>query len=326
MRASFRVRLASLVAVLVGCSSSSSPSEPSDAAVDTGAEDSAPKPPVEPSLFDCRATAPPARKATATPVACLRDPTCKTRLVSGHRGAGGDLGRIAPEDTLAAYRAAIVLGLDFVETDPRPTKDGVLVNLHDPTVDRTTTGKGNAADLTLAEIQALPLRTGDLVGDFSCEHVPRFVDLLKLCRGRALVLVDANKTDRVDLLVAAIKEADALEWAVFDTSSLDKIDKALALEPALMIMPRIEDAASAPGILAKYKDHLPVIVEVDAKLFPTTVDLVHAAGTRVMTDVFTTDVGVKLGSPASRYLEVFGKGADIVQTDLPDLVLGALGR
>lgn len=327
MATAWRAWVLSVATVAVGCSS---PSDVvADAATDgasDAAEDTASKPPIEPSLFDCRAKAPPARKATATPLACLRDPKCKTRLVSGHRGAGGDLGRIAPEDTLAAARAAIVMGVDLVETDPRPTKDGVLVNHHDPTVDRTTMGKGNVDGFTLAELQALPLRTGELVGDFSCERVPTYVEILKLCRGRAMVLVDANKTDRVDLLVAAIKEADALEWAVFDTSSVAKIDQALALEPNLMIMTRIEDTASAPAVLAKYKDHVPVFVDVDAKVFPATADLVHAAGSRVMTNVFTTDVGVKLGSPAAQYLAIYDKGADVLQTDLPDLVLGALGR
>src|SRR5262245_35641210 len=64
------------------------------------------KPPIDPALFDCTSLAKPplARKSTVPPT-CLRDPQCKTRLVAGHRGAGGDLGRIAPEDTLAAYRA-----------------------------------------------------------------------------------------------------------------------------------------------------------------------------------------------------------------------------
>jgi hypothetical protein len=60
-----------------------------------------------------------------------------------------------------------------------------------------------------------------------------------------MVLVDANKTDRVDLLVAAIVAIDTLDWAVFDTSSLDKIDRALAIEPRLMIQPR--DRSAAPS-------------------------------------------------------------------------------
>lgn len=322
LRAS-RAISAALLVVAVACSSKN---ETAASTTDAGASETG-APPLDPKLFDCTSLANglPKRKST-TPEACLRDPTCKTRLVSAHRGAGGDLGRIAPEDTLAAYRAGIAMGADLVETDPRPTKDGVIVNIHDPTLDRTTSGHGAVDQATFAEIRALSIATGDLAGDFSCEKVPTLKELLETCRGRAMVLVDGNKTDRVDLLVQAIEDAGALDWAVFDTSSLDKIDQALAIEPKLMIMPRIEAEADAPAILAKYKDHLPVFVEVSSTVFPRTADRVHAAGTRVLTDVFSWDVSVKLGGPTSRYLEPYMLGADVAQSDLPDLVLQVLGR
>jgi glycerophosphoryl diester phosphodiesterase len=303
-----------------GCSSDGSQSDAGDdAAVDAG-------PPLDPSLFDCTSLPNlPPRKAASTPE-CLRDPTCTTRLVSAHRGAGGLLGRIAPEDSLAAYRAGIAMGVDLVETDPRPTSDGVLVNIHDPTLDRTTTGTGDVAAHTYAEIEQLSLRTDGLVGDFSCERVPTLLQLLQTCVGRAMVLVDANKTDRVDLLVQAIEDAGALDWAVFDTSDTSKIDAALAIEPNLMIQPRIEAAADAPAILAKYASHVPVFVEIAEGVFPQTADLVHAAGTRVETDVFGVDLGVKLGSDPAAYLDVYAQGADVAQSDLPDIVLEQLGR
>lgn len=306
---------------LIACSSSGAPATTGD---DAGEE--TPKPIVDPGLFDCTSLAKPPlpRKGLVSPE-CLRDPNCKTRLVSAHRGAGGQLGRIAPEDTLAAIRAGVAIGVDFVETDPRPTKDGVLVNLHDGTVDRTTSGKGDVSAMTFAEIRALTILT-ELPGDFSCERVPTLTEVLQTARGRAMVLVDANKTDRVDLLVQAIHDADALDWAVFDTSSVAKIDQALALEPRLMIMPRIGSEAEAPGVLAHFAAHTPVIVEIDTALFPKTADLVHAAGTRVMTDAFGLDVGTLFGGSPSVYLEVYDKGADIVQSDLPDAVLTALGR
>ena len=70
-----------------------------------------------------------------------------------------------------------------------------------------------------------------------------------------MVLVDANKTDAVDAMVDAIHQADAVDWAVFDTSSTEKIDRALALEPKLMIMPRAAAASDVATLLAKYKDH-----------------------------------------------------------------------
>ena len=309
--------VACVVVCAFGCSSNGGAT--ADGGVDAG-------PPLDPRLFDCTSLPNlPPRKAASTPE-CLRDPKCTTRLVSAHRGAGGQLGRIAPEDTLAAYRAGIAMGADIVETDPRPTSDGVLVNIHDPTLDRTTTGTGDVAAHTFAEIEALSIRADGLAGDFSCERVPTLTQLLQTCVGRAMVLVDANKTDRVDLLVQAIHDANALDWAVFDTSDTAKIDAALAIDPNLMIQPRIEAAADAPAILAKYASHLPVFVEISSTVFPQTADLVHAAGTRVETDVFGIDLGVKLGSDPAAYLDVYAQGADVAQSDLPDIVLRTLGR
>src|SRR5436190_6311158 len=68
----------------------------------------------------------------------------------GHRG----LLQSAPENTLSAFRACLALRVGF-EFDVRPTRDGQLVCLHDETVDRTTSGRGQLADLTLAELRRL---------------------------------------------------------------------------------------------------------------------------------------------------------------------------
>jgi hypothetical protein len=306
------------------CSSSSTTSAP--ASVDAG--DASSPPPIDPSLFDCTSLGRPplARRAASTPE-CLRDPKCVGRFVSAHRGAGGDLGRIAPEDTLSAYLAGIALGVDIVETDPRPTSDGVIVNVHDTTVDRTTDGTGEVSKMTFDELRKLHMRNDRaFAGDFGCERIPTLEELLTTCRGRALVLVDANKSDQVEAMVAAIKKADALDWAVFDTDDLTKIDRALSLEPRLMIQPRAQKVEDVAPILAKYATHPPVFLEISSNVFPKGATEAHAAGTRVLTDVFISDVGVKNGTDRAAYLPLFTSGADVLQTDLPDEVLRALGR
>ncbi|KAL7418541.1 hypothetical protein Q5752_006999 [Cryptotrichosporon argae] len=56
----------------------------------------------------------------------------------GHRGASAHL----PENTLASFRAAIAEGADGIESDVHATADGVVLMFHDPTLDRTTTGRG----------------------------------------------------------------------------------------------------------------------------------------------------------------------------------------
>jgi glycerophosphoryl diester phosphodiesterase len=73
-------------------------------------------------------------------------------MLVAHRG--GSL--IAPENTLVAFRMAVdTWWADMLEMDAHLTRDGHVVVIHDPTVDRTTDGTGRIADLALRDIQAL---------------------------------------------------------------------------------------------------------------------------------------------------------------------------
>lgn len=76
--------------------------------------------------------------------------TGNAAIVSAHRGGAA----YAPENTLMAMDNAIRLGVDQLETDTQLTSDGVLVLIHDDTLDRTTDCSGAVNALTLAEIQA----------------------------------------------------------------------------------------------------------------------------------------------------------------------------
>lgn len=79
----------------------------------------------------------------------LLDP--QARPVIGHRGARAH----APENTLPSFLAAVHFGADAVECDLRLSRDGVLMVCHDPTVDRTTDGRGAVEAMTVAELQRL---------------------------------------------------------------------------------------------------------------------------------------------------------------------------
>ena len=275
---------------------------------------------LDPSLFDCTAKDRPLR-ASAIPIACALDPTCRTPQVSAHRGAGGMLGVVAPEDTLAAYRAGIALGVEFVETDPRPTADGVLVNLHDNTVDRTTDGTGTVAEMTFAQVHALHVEATGLSGDFSCEHVPTLREILETCRDRVVVLVDANKTDRIDLLVQAIDDAGAVDWAIFDTSSPEKIDQALALDPSLHFQIRPDTPDEVTSQMDHFAPRLPAIVELDSGERMAGAAIVHLRGTRAFSDVFVEDAIAGAQGNLLPYGKVLDAGIDILQSDRPDLVI-----
>ncbi|MDW8107308.1 MAG: glycerophosphodiester phosphodiesterase family protein, partial [Armatimonadota bacterium] len=70
-------------------------------------------------------------------------------LIFAHRGASMH----APENTLSAFRLALEMGADGIELDITPSADGVPMIIHDPNLERTTTGKGEVRQLSAAEIQ-----------------------------------------------------------------------------------------------------------------------------------------------------------------------------
>lgn len=77
--------------------------------------------------------------------------TMPAKGICAHRG-GMDT---HPENTIPAFTNAIANGVQMIEFDLHFSKDSVLVIMHDDSVDRTTDGKGNIADLTLSEIRKL---------------------------------------------------------------------------------------------------------------------------------------------------------------------------
>ncbi len=72
-------------------------------------------------------------------------------LIYAHRGAS----KYAPENTRSSFNKALVLDADGIETDVQLTKDHAVVVIHDPTVDRTTPGRGKVKDYPLQELLGL---------------------------------------------------------------------------------------------------------------------------------------------------------------------------
>lgn len=111
-------------------------------------------------------------------------------LVDAHRGASAS----HPENTLAAFRAALDVGADSVEFDVRLSRDGHPVVIHDDTVDRTTNGTGAVADLTLDQLRELDAGIWKQP-EFAGERIPTLYETLE-------VLAEA---DRINM---ELKEAD----------------------------------------------------------------------------------------------------------------------
>ena len=163
----------------------------------------------------------------------------KKTLVA-HRGASA----YAPEHTLAAYKLAIEMGADYVEQDLAVTKDGVLICLHDASLERTTNveqlfpnrvttqtieGKTRKAwlanDFTLAEIKTLDAGSW-FDRKFAGERVPTFDEAIALIRGNAGIFPElktpeiyAGRNVQFEEMVAAALDKNGLRGAKADAKT-----------------------------------------------------------------------------------------------------------
>src|SRR4026208_1214373 len=96
-------------------------------------------------------------------------------LIIGHRGASAG----APENTMAAFRAAIAVGADGIEFDVRLTREGVPVVIHDSTLRRTGGLSQRIADLTWAEVAKVDVGSW-FSRSFANETVPNLTELFTL--------------------------------------------------------------------------------------------------------------------------------------------------
>lgn len=94
-----------------------------------------------------------------------------------HRGFSG----FAPENTLAAVKAAADADYSGTEFDVRPTKDGQWVVLHDNDVSRMTDGEGLVSEMTFEEVRALTIDAGSNVEQFPNEKIPTLAEMLDAC-------------------------------------------------------------------------------------------------------------------------------------------------
>ena len=154
-------------------------------------------------------------------------------LLIAHRGASG----YAPENTLAAFRKAVAMGLSFIETDLQLSRDAHFVAIHDDTVNRTTNGQGNVHDLTLAELRRLD--AGSWFGSsFVGERIPTLEEILEFAKRHDIVfyleLKPGGSWGGEHALIGALRESGEFARVVvisFDSALVATVRR---VEPTLM--------------------------------------------------------------------------------------------
>lgn len=235
--------------------------------------------------------------------------------ISAHRGNTGK----APENTLATYRNALKLRVNFIEIDVRTSADGQLVILHDGTLNRTTTGEGPVKNVAYSELKKLSAGKGH--PGFEQEKIPRLEEVCQLISRwnkwhakKTFIYVDCKEVAPKPLAEILQKYDLATESCFYGTDtfllSLKKEFPQARLMPSLR---KKEETATKIALLHPFA--------FDANFLSLTsemVDEIHAQGIRVFTDL--------LGplDNETNYRKAAEKGIDLIQTDKPALVFKSL--
>ena len=154
-----------------------------------------------------------------------------------HRGGK----RVAPEETLPAYQDAAETGVDVLEMDLHATSDGVVICMHDATVDRTTDGTGMIRDMTFDQLreldagywfttdggQSYPYRGQGIM-------VPALEEVLETFGGFYFVTeIKQSSPSIVDAVLDVFERTGTAEWVVIAAADDNVIEEVREKNPEI---------------------------------------------------------------------------------------------
>jgi glycerophosphoryl diester phosphodiesterase len=227
-------------------------------------------------------------------------------LVIGHRGAAGH----RPENTLASVRYALTLGVDAVEIDVQML-DGMLIVLHDDTVDRTTNGRGHFKAMSFSALRALDAGAG--------ERVPLLEEVLALTRGQIGLNIEVKEAgiaaQVIEFVLAATTDLPAWRARILLSSFDVETSATLARLRGTMDFGLLYEEAFEPALaraLALGAKSLHMSLDT---LDATAIARAHKQGLEVY--VYTVNSAEDIARCQSA-------GVDGVFSDYPDRVIAAL--
>lgn len=235
-------------------------------------------------------------------------------LVFGHRGARA----YAPMNTIPAFELAVEQGADGVELDTHLSRDGILIVLHDFTVDSVTDGNGYAKYMTLSELKELD--AGKKFGDaFAGTCIPTLDEVFEAV-GRKLFINVEIKSESQDTDGVEQAVADCIQYHGMQSRVIVSSFNPLALQRFRTIMPEVPIGY----LYAPQYTFFPEVMETlphearhphESIIDASYMQWVRNHNWRVNTWTVNDPI---------RAIELRNLGVDAIITDAPDVIIGAL--
>lgn len=248
--------------------------------------------------------------------------------IIAHKGASG----IAPENTMAAFKKALELGVDQIELDVRHTADEEIVVFHDQRLDRLTRDSlgnqvtGDVHDYTLAELKQFEVGSW-FDSRFKEERIPTLKEVLDYIDGQTTVLIEIKHMDHPHyhdfaekLVEVVMAEKNGEDWIILQSYEPTYLDEVHALDSLIQTKALIIGEDSAPLIAfyietrihmgrAKESNRMKAINPEWTTLSPRRIFQMHAKG---------YEVHAYPVNEREDMIKMLNAGADGIITDFPD--------
>jgi len=227
-------------------------------------------------------------------------------ILISHRGAAG----LGPENTLASVSKALNQGVRWIEVDVRRSKDGVLVLMHDRTVDRTTDGMGSVGELTWERLSELDAGS-HFSNEYAEEPVPSLESLLTMTQdGEGKFLIEVKEPDLYPGIAEELNDL-LVRYGFCKRVYVISFDRAW-LESFKVKIPGVTIGGLYPWIISLPRDSEMDFLDVywlNVIVDPTLVWRAHRRGYKVIVWTANNELVMKALS---------GLGVDGITTDRPD--------
>jgi glycerophosphoryl diester phosphodiesterase len=241
-------------------------------------------------------------------------------FLSSHRG--GPVMNL-PENCIATFANTLKYTFSIMEIDPRYTKDSIMILHHDPTLQRTTTGKGRVSDFTLKELKKLRLK--DTEGNVTRYRIPTLEEVLKWANGKAILLLD-KKDVPIETRIKIIEDYKAEAYTIVMAYTFEEAKQCYRLNKNIMMQVFI----SSPEKVREFDqtgvpwENIVAFVGHKKPDDPAVFQMIHQKGalcilgtSRNLDREYLDRKVTNIKELENGYNALYRDGADILETDIP---------
>ena len=240
-------------------------------------------------------------------------------IVTAHRGASA----YAPENTIEAVARALEIGVDRIEVDVATSKDGVVVCLHDETLNRTCQINGDPRDFRIDELVAVKANKG-FEADFPNAVIPTLESVIKLVNAQCELVIEIKSGDEhypeIEKNVAElIAKQSAYKWALVHSFNDKVLDRLEIIDPQVRLQKLFVFRWRWPAIIQDFKFHAGKTSNYQVEAFGVASNFVNRKLVEEIHD-FGKQIHVWTVDEPKEMEKLIDLGVDGIITNKPDIL------